>query len=121
VPQDATGITIGQTGLVQVMQPGQTAPSDIGQLQLARFVNKSGLQPIGDNLFLETAASGAPQDGTPGSEGFGNLLQGHLEQANVNSVTEISDLIAAQRAYSMNARVVSAADEMLQSTTQMMR
>ncbi len=121
VPQDAAGITINQTGLVQVMQPGQTAPSDIGQLQLARFVNKSGLQPIGDNLFLETAASGAPQDGTPGTEGFGNLLQGHLEQANVNSVTEISDLIAAQRAYSMNARVVSAADEMLQSTTQMMR
>jgi len=121
VPQDASGITINQTGLVQVMQPGQTAPSDIGQLQLARFVNKSGLQPIGDNLFLETAASGAPQDGTPGTDGFGNLLQGHLEQANVNSVTEISDLIAAQRAYSMNARVVSAADEMLQSTTQMMR
>ncbi|HEX5779095.1 MAG TPA: flagellar basal-body rod protein FlgG [Xanthobacteraceae bacterium] len=121
VPQDAVGITINQQGLVQVMQPGQTAPSDIGQLQLARFVNKSGLQPIGDNLFLETASSGAPQDGTPGTEGFGNLLQGHLEQANVNSVTEISDLIAAQRAYSMNARVVSAADEMLQSTTQMMR
>jgi flagellar basal-body rod protein FlgG len=121
VPQNASGITINQTGVVQVMQPGQTAPTDIGQLQLARFVNKSGLQPIGDNLFLETAASGAPQDGTPGTEGFGNLLQGHLEQANVNSVTEISDLIAAQRAYSMNARVVSAADEMLQSTTQMMR
>jgi flagellar basal-body rod protein FlgG len=121
VPQNSSGITINQTGLVQVMQPGQTAPTDIGQLQLARFVNKSGLQPIGDNLFLETASSGAPQDGTPGTEGFGNLLQGHLEQANVNSVTEISDLIAAQRAYSMNARVVSAADEMLQSTTQMMR
>ena len=121
VPQDAMGITINQQGLVQVMQPGQTAPSDIGQLQLARFVNKSGLQPIGDNLFLETASSGAPQDGTPGTDGFGTLLQGHLEQANVNSVTEISDLIAAQRAYSMNARVVSAADEMLQSTTQMMR
>ena len=121
VPQDASSIAISQTGLVQVMMPGQTAPSDIGQLQLARFVNKSGLQPIGDNLFLETASSGAPQDGTPGSEGFGNLLQGHLEQANVTSVTEISDLIAAQRAYSMNARVVSAADEMLQSTTQMFR
>ena len=119
VPQDASGITIGQTGLVQVMQPGQTAPSDIGQLQLSRFVNKSGLQPIGDNLFLETASSGAPQDGTPGSEGFGNLLQGHLEQANVNSVTEIADLIAAQRAYEMNARVVSGADEMLSATTQL--
>jgi flagellar basal-body rod protein FlgG len=121
VPQDAQSITINQQGIVQVLQAGQVAPSDIGQIQLARFINKSGLQPIGDNLFLETAASGAPQDGTPGTEGFGTILQGHLEQANVNSVTEISDLIAAQRAYSMNARVVSAADEMLQSTTQMMR
>jgi flagellar basal-body rod protein FlgG len=121
IPQDAQSITINQQGIVQVLQPGQTAPTDVGQMQLVRFVNKNGLQPIGDNLFLETASSGAPQDGTPGAEGFGNLLQGHLEQANVNSVTEISDLIAAQRAYSMNARVVSAADEMLQSTTQMMR
>jgi flagellar basal-body rod protein FlgG len=121
IPQDAQSITINQQGIVQVLQAGQVAPSDIGQIQLARFINKSGLQPIGDNLFLETAASGAPQDGTPGTEGFGTILQGHLEQANVNSVTEISDLIAAQRAYSMNARVVSAADEMLQSTTQMMR
>jgi flagellar basal-body rod protein FlgG len=121
IPQDASSVTISQQGNVQVMQPGQTAPSDLGQIQLARFVNKSGLQPIGDNLFLETASSGAPQEGTPGTDGFGTLLQAHLEQANVNSVTEISDLIAAQRAYSMNARVVSAADEMLQSTTQMMR
>ena len=119
VPQDAVGITINQQGLVQVMQPGQTAPSDIGQLQLARFVNKSGLQPIGDNLFLETASSGAPQDGTPGTDGFGTLLQGHLEQANVNSVTEIADLIAAQRAYEMNARVISGADEMMQATSQL--
>jgi flagellar basal-body rod protein FlgG len=93
----------------------------VGQLTLSRFVNKSGLQPIGDNLFLETASSGAPQDGNAGTDGMGTLLQGHLEQANVNSVTEISDLIAAQRAYSMNARVVSAADEMLQATSGMMR
>ena len=121
IPQDATSVTISQVGTVQVMQPGQTLPSEIGQLQLAKFVNKSGLQPIGDNLFLETAASGAPQTGNPGEEGFGTLLQGHLEQANVNAVTEISDLIAAQRAYSMNARVISAADEMLQSTASMSR
>jgi flagellar basal-body rod protein FlgG len=121
VPQDAASVTINQQGVVQVTQTGQTAPSDIGQLQLARFVNKSGLEPIGDNLFLETASSGAPQPGNPGTDGLGTLLQGHLEQANVNPVTEISDLIAAQRAYSMNARVVTAADEMLQSTAQMLR
>jgi len=121
IPQDATSVTISQVGTVQVMQPGQTLPSEIGQLQLAKFVNKSGLQPIGDNLFVETAASGAPQTGNPGEQGFGTLLQGHLEQANVNAVTEISDLIAAQRAYSMNARVISAADEMLQSTASMSR
>ena len=121
IPQDATSVTISQVGTVQVMQPGQTLPSEIGQLQLAKFVNKSGLQPIGDNLFLETAASGAPQTGNPGEDGFGTLLQAHLEQANVNAVTEISDLIAAQRAYSMNARVISAADEMLQSTASMSR
>lgn len=121
IPQDATSITINQVGVVQVTQAGQTQPSEVGQIQLAKFVNKSGLQPIGDNLFLETAASGTPQTGNPGSEGLGTLLQGHIEQANVNPVTEISDLIAAQRAYSMNARVITAADEMLQSTASMLR
>jgi flagellar basal-body rod protein FlgG len=121
IPQEATSITISQQGNIEVSTPGQIAPTAIGQLQLSRFVNKSGLQPIGDNLFLETAASGAPQEGVPGDEGYGTLLQGHLEQANVNAVTEISDLIAAQRAYSMNARVISAADEMLQSTSSMTR
>jgi flagellar basal-body rod protein FlgG len=121
IPQDATSISINQQGVVQVLQTGQTAPTDVGQIQLAKFVNKSGLQAIGDNLFLETAASGTPQTGNPGSEGFGTLLQGHLEQANVNPVTEISDLIAAQRAYSMNARVITAADDMLQSTASMLR
>jgi len=121
VPQDAQSITISQSGSVQVMQPNQTLPSEIGQLQLAKFINSAGLQPLGDNLFRETASSGAPQTGNPGAEGFGTLLQGHLEQANVNSVTEISDLIAAQRAYSMNARVISAADEMLQSTANLSR
>jgi flagellar basal-body rod protein FlgG len=121
IPQGATSVTISQVGTIQVTQAGQSQPTDVGQLQLAKFINKAGLEPIGDNLFLETASSGAPQDGTPSSEGFGSLLQGHLEQANVNAVTEISDLIAAQRAYSMNARVISAADEMLQSTANLNR
>jgi flagellar basal-body rod protein FlgG len=85
------------------------------------FVNKAGLQSMGDNLYLETPASGPPQDGTPSSDGFGNLQQGYLEQANVESVSEISDLIAAQRAYEMNAKVVSAADQMLQSAAALFR
>jgi len=121
IPQDATSITINQTGNVQILMPGESAPTDVGQIQLTKFVNKAGLQPIGDNLFLETAASGVPQDGEPGTDGFGTLLQGYLEEANVNPVTEISDLIAAQRAYSMNSRVITAADEMLQSTASMLR
>lgn len=121
VPANATGITINQSGQVSVTMPNQTQPTELGQIQLARFVNKNGLQPIGDNLFLETASSGTPQLSNPGIDGAGNLLQRQLETANVNAVTEISDLIAAQRAYSMNAKVVSAADEMLQSTAQMIR
>ena len=101
--------------------PGQTAPSTLGTIQLSRFVNKAGLESIGDNLFLETAASGAPQTGNPGVDGMGSLLQKNLEQANVTAVSEISDLIAAQRAYEMNAKIISASDQMLQSTSQMMR
>ncbi|MEX0590472.1 MAG: flagellar basal-body rod protein FlgG, partial [Xanthobacteraceae bacterium] len=85
IPQDATSVTINQQGVVQVLQTGATTPTELGQIQLARFVNKSGLEPIGDNLFLETASSGAPQTGTAGTEGFGTMLQGHLEQANVNA------------------------------------
>ena len=88
---------------------------------LSMFVNKSGLQAIGDNLFLETPASGTPQNGTPSIDGFGDLQQGNLEQANVEAVKEISDLIAAQRAYEMNAKVITATDQMLQSTSQMLR
>jgi flagellar basal-body rod protein FlgG len=121
VPQNATSITINQQGGVSVTMPNQTNPTELGQIQLARFVNKSGLQPIGDNLYLETAASGTPQLNNPGIDGTGTLLQRQLETANVNAVTEISDLIAAQRAYSMNAKVVSAADEMLQATASMLR
>lgn len=121
IPQNATSLSINQQGTVSALVPGNTTATELGQLQMARFVNKSGLEPIGDNLYLETASSGAPQTGTAGLEGFGTLLQGQLEQANVNAVTEISDLIAAQRAYSMNAKVVSSADEMLQSTSQMIR
>lgn len=121
VPQTATSVTIGATGLVQAKLPGQTQAQNLGQLQLARFVNKVGLDSIGDNLFVETPASGPAIDANPGSDGFGSLQQSYLEEANVNAVTEISSLIAAQRAYEMNSKVVTAADQMLQATSQIMR
>ncbi|WP_350334844.1 flagellar basal-body rod protein FlgG [Coralliovum pocilloporae] len=115
VPNNASSITINAEGSVQAVI-GNGNPTDLGQLNLAKFVNKAGLDAIGDNLFLETPASGTPQIGNPASAGFGNLLQRHTESANVNAVAEISDLISAQRAYEMNSRVIRAADEMLSST-----
>ncbi|MBN9580678.1 MAG: flagellar basal-body rod protein FlgG [Afipia sp.] len=121
VPQNASQITINQQGQVSVMLPGSTTPSVIGQISLTRFINKSGLQSIGDNLFTDTPASGPPQDGIANADGFGDIQQRNLEQANVEVVSEISDLIAAQRAYEMNAKVVSAADQMMQATTGMFR
>jgi flagellar basal-body rod protein FlgG len=121
VPTDAISVSISSAGQVEATVPGQAAPQNLGQIELARFVNKEGLDSIGDNLFVETAASGQPTTGTPGSEGFGNLQQGYLEEANVNAVTEISSLIAAQRAYEMNSKVITAADQMLSATSQMFR
>ena len=119
IPGDARGVSISPDGTVEAFVGTATVATQIGQLQLARFVNKSGLESMGDNLFLETAASGAAQVGVPNAEGTGDLLQGYLEMANVNSVTEIADLIAAQRAYEMNARVISGADQMMQATSQL--
>ncbi len=117
IPQNARGISIDGSGQVEVQIDDNTASQQLGQIQLARFVNRSGLEAIGDNLFVETGASGSEQVGAPGSAGYGNLLQQYLEQANVNAVSEISDLIAAQRAYEMNARVIRAADEMMSATS----
>lgn len=116
VPENARGLTISASGDVEAVLGTDPTTTLLGQIQLARFVNKTGLEAGGDNLFFETAASGSPQVGLPSLDGNGTLLQKHLELANVNSVTEISDLIAAQRAYEMNARVISGADEMLQAT-----
>jgi flagellar basal-body rod protein FlgG len=121
VPQNSTAITISPQGQVSAIVAGSTTPSVLGQLTLTRFVNKAGLQPVGDNLFVETQASGPPQDGQANTDGYGDLQQGNLEQANVEAVTEISDLIAAQRAYEMNAKVITAADQMLSTTSNMMR
>ena len=101
--------------------PGSSTPTIVGQIGLTRFINKAGLQPVGDNLFTETPASGPPQDAAANADGFGDLQQGNLEQANVEAVTEISDLIAAQRAYEMNGKVITAADQMLSATSNLMR
>ena len=119
IPGDARGVSISPDGTVEAYIGTSTVPTQLGQLQLARFVNKSGLESMGDNLFLETAASGPAQVGVPNADGAGDLLQNYLELANVNSVTEIADLIAAQRAYEMNARVISGADQMMQATSQL--
>jgi flagellar basal-body rod protein FlgG len=121
IPQNASGITINAQGQLSVTLPGSTTPTTVGQIGLTRFINKAGLNPIGDNLFTDTPASGTPQDGIANTDGFGDMQQSNLEQANVEVVSEISDLIAAQRAYEMNAKVVSAADQMLQSTSNMFR
>ena len=121
IPTNASSIAINPQGQVSVTVPGSTTPTNLGQLTLTRFVNKAGLQPIGDNLYLETPASGTPQDGVANTDGYGDLQQSNLEQANVEAVTEIADLIAAQRAYEMNAKVITATDQMLQSTSNMMR
>jgi flagellar basal-body rod protein FlgG len=121
IPNDARSLSIAVDGTVSAIVGNNPAATNIGQIELARFINQSGLQAVGDNLFMETASSGNPLTGNPGNEGFGSVRQGYIEIANVNSVTEISDLIAAQRAYEMNARVVSAADEMMSNTSQMLR
>jgi len=119
IPQEANSLSISADGIVQAYIGTDSTPTDLGQIQVYRFVNKEGLESIGDNNFVATAASGAAQGGVPNTDGMGALLQGYLESANVNPVTEIADLIAAQRAYEMNARVISGADEMLQATSQL--
>ena len=119
IPDNARGISISPDGTVEAFLGTDSTATQLGQLQLARFVNKSGLESMGDNLFLETAASGPAQVGIPNTDGTGDLLQNYLEMSNVNSVTEIADLIAAQRAYEMNSRVISGADEMMQATSQL--
>jgi len=113
IPQNATSVTISQSGQVQITTPGATTPTVVGTMQLATFINEGGLEAIGDNLFEETAASGAATTGGPGSAGFGKLMQGYTEASNVDPVSEITNLIIAQRAYEMNSKVVTTADQML--------
>ncbi len=119
VPQTATALTVNGQGQVQATIPGQTAPQVLGQVELDRFPNEAGLSAQGNNLFLQTSSSGAPQAGVPGSAGYGTIQQGYLETSNVNPVEEITSLITAQRAYEMNSKVVTTADQMLQMTSSM--
>ncbi len=116
IPPDAQSITIGADGTVSVVIPGETAPVEAGQIQVASFPNESGLESIGRNLYRETSASGAAVIGAPGENGAGTLTQGTLEGSNVNVVEEMIDLISGQRAYEINSRVIKAADEMLAQT-----
>jgi flagellar basal-body rod protein FlgG len=121
IPTDATSVTISTDGTVSVLQPGQSQPSDVGHLELARFVNPAGLQSIGRNLFVQTAASGDPTTGTPGEDGFGTIAQGYLEMSNVSVVDEMVNMITAQRAYEINSKAIQAADDMLQAANQLKR
>ncbi|RYE64100.1 MAG: flagellar basal-body rod protein FlgG [Oxalobacteraceae bacterium] len=121
VPNNALSLTIGANGMVSAAVPGSTAPTELGQLTLTTFVNPAGLQAMGENLFQETAASGNPNQGQPGTAGIGTLKQGALEGSNVQVVEEMVDMIAAQRTYEMNTKVLSAADNMLQYLSQAAR
>jgi flagellar basal-body rod protein FlgG len=119
IPNQARDVTINANGEVLVKLDGQLALQNVGQIQTAIFANEAGLEAIGDNLFLETPASGPVQPGVPGSPGYGNIMQGFVETSNVNVVSEITSLITAQRAYEMNSKVITASDEMLATLSRM--
>ncbi|MHB1359025.1 MAG: flagellar basal-body rod protein FlgG [Rhodocyclaceae bacterium] len=118
IPADALAITIGRDGIVSVTQTGNTTPTQLGNVQLATFINPGGLQSTGENLFVETASSGTPTPNTPGSNGAGLLNQGMVETSNVNVAEELVNMIQTQRAYEMNSKVVSTSDQMLARLTQ---
>ncbi|MFN3229283.1 MAG: flagellar basal-body rod protein FlgG [Asticcacaulis sp.] len=119
VPQDAIQVSISKTGQVQASTSGVPAPQIIGQLELANFFNEAGLEAIGDNLLLESGASGPANVAAPGSPGFGTIMQGYTEASNVDAVNEITAMIVAQRAYEMNSKVISTSDQMMAVTAQL--
>ncbi len=119
IPEDAREITISQTGLVSALVGDDTTSTELGNIDLADFVNEAGLVAIGRNLFRESDSSGAAALGTPGSDGYGTLLQGYVENSNVNLVEEMAHMITTQRAFEINSNVVSTSDEMMQTTTNM--
>jgi flagellar basal-body rod protein FlgG len=114
IPEDALSVTIGTDGIVSVLQPGNSSPVEVGTIQLANFVNPAGLQPVGQNLFMESGSSGSPQTGTPGLDGIGRIAQGSLETSNVNTVEELVNMIETQRAYEMNSKAIATAEQMLE-------
>jgi len=114
IPANTQSMTIGEDGVVSVLLAGSTSPTQVGSIQLADFINPAGLQPIGDNLLKETAASGSASTGTPGLTGLGRTVQGSLESSNVNVVSELVNMIETQRAYEMNSKAISTSDQMLQ-------
>lgn len=118
VPEDTQTFTVGEDGTVSVTTAGNSTPQIIGNIQTANFINPAGLQAMGNNLFAETASSGAPQTGTPGLNGLGTVLQNTLENSNVSTVEELVNMITTQRAYEMNSKVISTADQMLSFVTQ---
>jgi flagellar basal-body rod protein FlgG len=118
VPEGATSVTIGADGTVSAQLPGESSTTELGKIELARFVNPSGLAALGNNLFAETGASGAPQVGPAGADGRGSIRQGSLEGSNVNVVEELVDMIETQRAYEVNSKMISATDEMLRNANQ---
>jgi flagellar basal-body rod protein FlgG len=117
-PDNATEITIGSDGTVSAKLGTDTVPTELGRMTLATFINPAGLEPVGENLFLESAASGTPQQGNPAENGVGKLRQGALEASNVSAVQELVDMIETQRAYEINSKVIKASDEMMQYATQ---
>ncbi len=117
IPSNATTVTIGSDGVVSALTPGSAAPTQLGSIQLADFINPTGLQAVGQNLFLETASSGSPTTGTPGLNGIGSVVQGSLETSNVNVVEELVNMIETQRAYEMNSKAIQTSDRMLQFVT----
>ncbi len=117
IPDGAQSVTIGADGVVSVQLAGQASPTQVGSLQLVDFVNPAGLQPRGENMLLESAASGPAQTGTPGLNGLGLLVQGSLESSNVNVVEELVNMIETQRAYEMNSKAISTTDQMLEYVT----
>lgn len=118
IPEGATSITIGQDGTVSATMVGDNAPTDIGRITLVGFINPAGLEPVGNNLYFESAASGSPQQGSPGEDGLGWLRQGALETSNVSAVQELVDMIETQRSYEVNSKVLTASDEMMRYVNQ---
>ena len=118
LPQGATAISVGVDGTVSAQVAGQSDLTEIGRIELARFTNPAGLQSVGNNMLLETPASGAPQVGAAGQEGRGGLRSGALEASNVNVVEELVDMIETQRAYEVNSKMIQATDEMMRNATQ---